>query len=140
MRSFTIATDRIGSRGAGAGCVCTTTSTRLRAAAQRLNPKPPGTGWADTFGCFQPSSFWTNKQGFVWWHPNGYAGTLRLAEGYVMAEIVAHELVHAAVQIYRMNVRRRVQLGVETGQREEDLAYIYGELFADLQDKLEAAR
>lgn len=39
-----------------------------------------------------------------------------------------------------MNVKRDLRLGVECHGREEDLAYIYGELFADMQDKLIDAR
>ncbi|MER5608366.1 hypothetical protein AB0F93_00220 [Micromonospora tulbaghiae] len=66
---------------------------------------------------------------------SGYAGVVRLAVGEVTAEIVAHELVHAAVATYRMNVRPDVRLGVQCGGREEDLAYLYGELFASFQDR-----
>lgn len=140
MRSFTIATDRIGPRR---WCWVRVHDTveQLRTAAQRLNPRVAhdrnGDGWQGCYGVFQPSPSWHNDAGETWWHPNGYAGTIRVAKGHVTAEIVAHELVHAATQIYRMNVRRRVQLGTETGQREEDLAYIYGELSAALYDHLD---
>jgi hypothetical protein len=47
---------------------------------------------------------------------------LRLAEGYVTPEIVAHELAHAALQIYRMNVHRDIRLGEACGEREEQPA------------------
>lgn len=50
---------------------------------------------------------------------------------------MAHELVHAAVQVYRMNVARSVRLEADCGRREEQLAYIYGELFADFQERWE---
>lgn len=53
-------------------------------------------------------------------------------ERRVTSEIVAHELVHAAVAVYRMNVRGDVRLGEDCGEREEQLAYIYGELYGSL--------
>lgn len=62
-----------------------------------------------------------------------YAGVLRLAASAVTAEIVAHELVHAALTIYRMNVHPNVHLGIGCYRREEQFAYIYGELYASFE-------
>lgn len=36
-------------------------------------------------------------------------------------------------QIYRMNVRTEIRLGRQCGSREEDLAYIYGELYGSFE-------
>lgn len=141
MRSFTIATDRIGPRR---WCWVRIHDDveQMRVAAQRLNPRVSvdrtGGGWTDCYGCFQPAPAYPHPQDPEW-AANGYAGTIRLAKGWITAEIVAHELIHAAARIYRMNINRELRLGVECHGREEDLAYIYGELFAAMQDKLEGA-
>jgi hypothetical protein len=63
------------------------------------------------------------------------------AEGNELSftEIVAHELVHAAATIYRIAVAHTINLGAGRGkahEHEEDFAYIYGELAADMQSKL----
>lgn len=68
---------------------------------------------------------------------NGYAGIIRLAPPYVTGAIVAHELLHAAVATYRMNVDSDVRLGEGVGEREEQLAYIYGDLYADFERHFE---
>jgi hypothetical protein len=124
--SFTISTERIGPRR---WCWVRVhpNAEHLRAAAQRLNSKASSGDWEDTVGCFQPA--WTDCK-------TSYAGTLRLAEGWVTPEIVAHELVHAALTVYRINVHPDVRLGNGCRAREEDLAYIYGELSADMRAKL----
>lgn len=66
---------------------------------------------------------------------SGYAGVIRFARDYVHAENVAHELVHAAIATYRMNCASDVRLGQRCGRREEELAYLHGELFAAFQDR-----
>lgn len=91
-------------------------------AAYRLRP---GEDFSECYGCLHP----VPDPAPV----NGFAGTLRLAAGYLKSEIVAHELVHAALVVYRLNLRPDVRLGTGCGRREEDLAYIYGELFADFE-------
>lgn len=125
MRSFTISTDRIGPRR---WCWVRIHATveEMRVHAQRLNPATDG-GWADCCACFQPC--WKDCK-------TAFAGTLRLTEEWLTPEIVAHELVHAAAQVYRLNVRRDVRLGAGCHGREEDLAYIYGELYAAMEAKL----
>lgn len=147
MRSFTISTDRIGPRR-WCWVRIHPTAQSLRAAAQQLNPRvevdDTGNGWADCYGVFQPPPRYT--EGDPGWAANGYAGTIRLLEPTVTvdddgdplraAEHAAHEVLHAAAQIYRMNVNRVLSLGNACGRHEEDLAYIYGELYADLQGKL----
>lgn len=136
MRSFTISTDRVGLRR---WCLVRIHDNveDLRRAAHRLRPDTGIAWWDECYGCFHPT--------WHWFHPetkarrysaNGYAGLMRFAEDHVTSEIVAHELVHAAVQIYRMNVKTDMRLGSNCGAREEDFAYIYGELYADLEAKL----
>lgn len=111
------------------------TAQHMRAAAYRSAPHHGRDFHAASLACFQPSPY---RERFVdgkWEqrHSN-YAGTMRLVGGDVTAEVVAHELVHAAVQVYRSNVKQRVVLGEDCGPREEQLAYIYGELFASFQE------
>lgn len=126
IRSFTISTDRIGPRR-WCWVRIHPDSEDLCQAAQRLNANASSGDWAGTVGCFQPA--WPDCK-------TSYAGTLRLAEGWMTTEIVAHELVHAALTIYRINVHTDVRLGNGCRAREEDLAYIYGELAADMAAKL----
>lgn len=137
MRSLTISTDRIGPRR---WCLVRVHDAldQLRDAAHRLRPERGREGWDDCYGCFHPTWHWTNSDtGQREYSPNGYAGLIRLAEGHVNTEIVSHELVHAAAQIYRMNVHPYIRLGKQCADREESFAYIYGELFCDLITKLD---
>ncbi|WP_432845985.1 hypothetical protein ACQPXB_35930 [Amycolatopsis sp. CA-161197] len=134
MRRFAISTDRI---GPVRWCWVRIHPDLddFRAAAQRTAPWHGAGYWDGCLGCFQPVSY---RERFVdghWvgrWPANGYAGVLRLIDGHVTSEIVAHELVHAAAQIYRMNVRSDVRLGSDCGEHEEQFAYLYGELHGSL--------
>jgi hypothetical protein len=110
-------------------------SDHLVVAADRLAPHHGLGWWEDCRGCFQPARY-RIVQGQVVQAPNGYAGILRLAKGWITPEIVAHELVHAACQIYRMNVKAELRLSNGCGEREEQFAYIYGELAGAMQGKL----
>lgn len=132
MHSFTISTDRIGPRRWCRVRIHDTVED-LRAAAHRTRPHHGLDWWSECCGCFHPTTHRLNGQTDTPRFPaNGFAGTLRLARGWITSEIVAHELVHAAAQIYRMNAKRDIRLGTACGQREEELAYIYGELYAAL--------
>ncbi len=137
MRQFTISTDRIGPRR-WCWVRIHPTIAHFTAAATRTAPWHPKGYWDGCIGCFQPTTWIEHDDGIVTYPANGYAGTLRLIEGHNNPEITAHELVHAATQIYRMNVKRDVRLGDDCRQREEELAYIYGELFASLHSKASA--
>lgn len=122
----------------------------FRAAAHALRPHSDGIGhWEDCWGCFQPSPYRLNTETKETRYPvNGYAGTLRLIDpaysGYAnvqnsFVEIVAHEVVHAAATVYRINVARTIRLGDGRDRlfdHEEEFAYIYGELLADLHHHL----
>lgn len=133
MRSFTISTDRIGPRR-WCWVRIHPTVEHLREAKNRLNPASidPDAD-VETFGCWQPTTYLRDDAGNVEWPTNGYAGLIRLAEGHLTAEIAAHELVHAACAIYRMNVKSDIRLGKDIGIREEDFAYVYGELYASFE-------
>jgi hypothetical protein len=133
MRSFTISTARIGLRR-WCWVRIHPTVEHLRLAAHRTRPQH-GLGWWDECcGCFHPTTHDTHEATGEKRYPrNGFAGTLRLAEGWVTSEIVAHELVHAAAQVYRMNVNSDVRFGKGCHAREEGFAYIYGELYASFE-------
>jgi len=132
--TFTIATDRVSPRRWCRVRIHPTVED-LQAAAHRLRPDTRRAHWDGCFGCFHPSTYWQHDEtGEIRYGRNGFAGTLRLAEGHVTSEIVAHELVHAALQIYRMNVTTEVRLGRQCASREESLAYIYGELYASFEE------
>jgi hypothetical protein len=107
----------------------------LIAAALRRSPWERAREWDGCLGCFQPAparDHWDpDTATWVRRWPAGYAGILRLVSGHVRVEIVAHELVHAAAQIYRMNIARHLRLGNTCGPREEAFAHIYGQLAAD---------
>ncbi len=60
----------------------------------------------------------------------GYAGVVRFTREKLSDEIIVHELTHAALAVYRMNVAEDVHIGEDVGHEEEALAYLAGELFA----------
>lgn len=133
VRRFTISADRVGPRR---WCLVRVHDTveQLRAAAHRTAPWHGQDWWDGCVGCFQPSPVRMDAEtGAV--IDGAYAGILRLAEGWVSAEIVAHELVHAALTVYRMNVSADVRLGDGCRRREEQFAYIYGQLYASFEAK-----
>lgn len=74
------------------------------------------------------------------WPENGLAGVIRLSAENLYPEVIYHELLHAACATYRMNVEVELNLGTayEDMGREEDLAYIYGQLAADMHDALKS--
>lgn len=61
---------------------------------------------------------------------------VRFAATHLTGEILAHELVHTALVVYRLNGVVDVRPAGGCGRREEQLACIYGELYADLQRHL----
>jgi hypothetical protein len=135
MRSFTISTDRVGPRRWWWVRIHDNVD-QLREAAHRHRPWYGRDHWDDTCGCCHPLGWLNGGKGDQHWPANGYAGVIRYSEDYLTSEIVAHELVHAALWTYRMNVTGDVRLGRQCGGREEQLAYIYGELYADLELRL----
>jgi hypothetical protein len=111
------------------------TAQELQEAAYKLDPGSGREFWNECEGCCQAVLLGGDKQGYP---RNGYAGIVRFASDTFTAEVVAHELVHAAVAVYRMNVCHDVRLGPSVGPREEALAYLYGELFNSLESWLAA--
>lgn len=72
-------------------------------------------------------------------------GIIRLAKTYLTTEIVAHEVVHAAMHNYRIDygnediyngTNGNANFGNNCCDEEENFAYIYGELFRDITNKL----
>lgn len=72
------------------------------------------------------------------WPSTGLAGVIRLSAENLYPEVIYHELLHAACSTYRMNVDVELNLGTayDDMSREEDLAYIYGQLAADMDTAL----
>lgn len=60
-------------------------------------------------------------------HPN--IGYVRLSKDYLSTEIVCHEILHAALWMYRCNFSRNANFGNECSQKEEDICHLYGQLF-----------
>jgi hypothetical protein len=124
--TFTIATDRVGPRRWWLVRVHDNLD-ELRRAASAYHPD---VDFSQCWGCCH-AAVWLDQDGkLVRYGHRGYAGVLRFAADHLTGEVVAHELVHAAVATYRMNIAQDVRLGRGVGEREEQLAYIYGELYA----------
>lgn len=107
----------------------------LRRAARRYHPT---VDFSECAGACQAAVWLDYSTGeFARYGANGYAGVIRFALPYVTGEVVAHELLHAAVATYRMNFEADVRLGEGVDEREESLAYIYGELYAAFEEHFE---
>lgn len=130
--SFTIACDYGGARRWWRVRIHRSVDELRRAAARYA----PGTDFSECYGCCH-HAVWVDggSGGFARYGCNGYAGVIRFAPPYVTGEVVAHELVHAAVAAYRMNIARDVRLGEDCGEAEEALAYIYGQLYAQFETR-----
>lgn len=113
----------------------------LRRAAFRHAPHEGRAAWEDhrIRGCCQPVRPWTDGETDTW-PGNGLAGVIRLSAEDLYTEVIYHELLHAACAVYRMNVAAVIELGdgLSDMGREEDLAYIYGQLAADMDTALKA--
>lgn len=79
-----------------------------------------------------------NKRTKAWERvPEGPTGAVvHMARGLVTTEIVTHELTHAALALYRINVKATVHLGNGVNSREELLAYMVGELCREAANKI----
>lgn len=119
------------------------TQEAMHAAAHRLKP------WEGfekfdgrLLGCVQtvPASYAHDDAELTTprWPVNRLAGTIRLCSQHLWTEIIYHEVVHAACQVYRMNFARELNLGTgwEDLNDEENFAYIYGQLAADMDTAL----
>jgi hypothetical protein len=121
----------------------------LRRAAYRYQPWTGKRFWAnDALGCCQHARPLVHEDADpdvpapddLLWPSYGFAGVIRFAAEALYPEVVHHEVLHAACATYRMNVAMDLHLG--TGftdmSREEDLAYIHGQLAADMDDALKS--
>lgn len=101
------------------------TTDELRRAAVRYR----GGDWTDAGGGFHPADvvLVEGDDGSLVdaSHPH-WAGVLRLSREFLTAEVVAHECIHAAAAIYRMDVATVINLGNGCRRREETFAYIAG--------------
>lgn len=76
--------------------------------------------------------------------PDGHVGILRFSEDYLRTGIVVHELLHAAMHVYRLTRDVRAQFGTFTGHDhlgddenpEEDLATILTDLMISFEDSV----
>jgi hypothetical protein len=112
----------------------------FQAAAAKYSPNAD---WDGTAGAFHPTAHrerWDKHS--KEWVPTGdpyFAGVMRLSREQFTNETIVHECLHAAIAIYRSNVKAKVNLGDEVGDNEEHLCYILGDLteavFAALKEE-----
>lgn len=108
----------------------------LRSAGDRHNRRH---GVIDTLtdceGLFQPSAWRSryNPRTKRWDDTTGaYAGTMRLTQTRLTAEVIAHESTHAALHIWRLHDwaqadgKGEADIGDNSGPREEAFAYLLG--------------
>jgi hypothetical protein len=127
--SFTISTDRVGCRRWWLVRVYDDVEAMRRAGAAY----DPSVDFSQCYACCQAAVWRDDTGAIVRFGAYGYAGVIRFCSKMMTSEVVAHELVHAAVAVYRMNVVEDVRLGKNVGEREEQLAYIYGDLYASFE-------
>lgn len=114
------------------------TVAELREAAFRHRPWLGREHWDGVEGCCHPAGR-NYDDGRRSYPRNGYCGIVRLAAPSLTSEIAAHELVHAAAATLRTHGVGDIRLGDGyrgSNLREEQLAYLYGELFADFDRQL----
>jgi hypothetical protein len=128
------------------------TPDSLRRMANRVSEMRGGGGseYGEALGCVQETVPWIPDDADpetqddlpvteLVWPEDGFAGVIRLCRDWLTPEILAHEILHAAVTVFRMNICQRPQLegmlAVERNQ-EEALAYTVGQLHAGLVNGL----
>lgn len=127
VRRFTIRTDWGGTRRWWIVKIYPTVG-QLRAAARGYDPR---TSFSEAYGVCHHAMWTAPEEQQVYFGLRGYAGIIRLTDEHLTAEIVVHEIAHAAIAVYRMNIDTDVRLGTHISHQEEDLAYILGDLFGD---------
>lgn len=108
----------------------------FRQSAEKYSPNGV---WEDKDAGFHPAigrSRW-NPKTKLWEEigTKGFTGVMDFCIEHLSTEIVVHECVHAAIAIYRMDIQTYINLGGPHSDREENLAYITG----DLTDRVFAA-
>lgn len=72
-------------------------------------------------------------------------GTIRLAKTHLNTEVVSHEVLHAAMHLYRLlygtereyeGSSHNADFGSGCNPQEENLCYLFGEMFRDMNLKL----
>lgn len=114
----------------------------LRRAAARYSWQP-FSAFSDAMACVQqvPERWEVSQSGpdvGPLYPRNGFAGIIRLSKDHLWPEVIHHEILHAAAVVYRLNVAKDIQLGTFTDDTdaEENLAYIVGQLGADMDTKI----
>lgn len=106
---------------------------------RRLNPWHPAAFWQGTYwGLCQPVQsrvrvYPDGSEGPEVWPSNGYSGVVHLLSEKLYPEIIYHEIAHAAMATYRMVSPNPADFqDNEDMIREEDFAYILGQLASDM--------
>lgn len=105
------------------------TIPELQAAARAYNPYDYS-GFKNAAACFHTPVFREKCVDGEWVGvvDNHYGGLIRLAREYINLEVVTHECVHAAAEIWRLDVQPSLAIGKFCGPREESFAYMVGDL------------
>lgn len=107
------------------------TVEELRKAASRFHYEAPDSDTNKASGIFTPPTqhFKYAKDGSETdlTDPH-YGGMIRLARGHLTTEVIAHECIHAACAIYRLDITKSVVLWTHCNLREEQFAYLVGQL------------
>lgn len=113
------------------------TIPELQAAARAYNPYDYN-GFRNAAACFHtPLSKEKSIDGeWVRVSNEHYGGIIRFAREYINLEVVAHECVHAAAELWRLDVQPSLVIGKYCGPREENLAYMVGDLTAEVYAKV----
>jgi hypothetical protein len=94
--------------------------------------KAAGHGGGDFVGCFEPVptrefynitlNRWEQLE-----HPN-WGGVMRLCRPHLHYAVLVHESAHAAAAIYRMDVKKQLNLGYGCHANEEMFSYLLGDI------------
>lgn len=103
--------------------------TSLRAASARFDPT---TDFSRCYACCQTQMFIVDADtGERRFGHRGYTGVLRFSRTELRSDLITHELLHAAMSIYRINFSRDIRLGKRIASlQEERICYIFCELYA----------
>jgi len=128
----------------------------LRKVANRVSEMRGGRGqeYDDCLGCVQevaplinadlhdPADMDYLPQSALHWPENGFAGVIRFSKDWLTTEIISHEVTHAALVMFRMNIAMRPRLegmAPDVGglrMNEEALAYAVGQLTEAVHERL----
>jgi len=69
------------------------------------------------------------------WIDNPNTGELVINKKHLGNVVISHELLHAAIWLWRRKYKT-LKLGEEVDEKEEELCYLYGDLFAEFIRKM----